>query len=367
MMRSDALTPAEALLDRAAGDEPGPRRNRDYHEVALQKGISRESQRRAFRRMAQDMSDRYLRLMPIFATRQYRGFNALLSTEPDALSRQDLKNLGSSVDTAQKRIGISLTRRKSLEREVRRYASSAKSSDVGEDVQLGMLRVLMHRYGVRVRQESLFRQKEDPEPRQKLVAHSGVADAARLQLHQHYGRALHYGIASLSDSSSDNAEIFLQLAAALVNRMETRLIRGESAVLPAKIQDRELQKRATEMISEWNFPFAGKVRRLVDGMANHCLAESLKENAPLDFGANAIGVPQSEFERVPVEVPQFARVLQFAVAYNALTLSQKYHQGNKEWCLIELGGPVLLARGLTVKRGGFLEFNVADLVKLAEP
>ena len=52
MMRLDALTPADALLEKGAGEGEGPelKTGRDYYEIALQKGIEREAQRKSFRK-----------------------------------------------------------------------------------------------------------------------------------------------------------------------------------------------------------------------------------------------------------------------------------------------------------------------------
>ena len=61
-----------------------------------------------------------------------------------------------------------------------------------------------------------------------------------------------------------------------------------------------------------------------------------------------------------------ARVLQFAVAYNAILLVPKYKQGSKVWCLLELGGIVILSHGLSLKRGGLLEADAKELASMLE-
>ena len=62
--------------------------------------------------------------------------------------------------------------------------------------------------------------------------------------------------------------------------------------------------------------------------------------------------------------PDLARVLKFGIAYNAFVLVPNHGTKKKLWCLIELGGVLLVHHGLTLRRGGFLERRTADLVRM---
>ena len=357
LTRLDALTPSDVLLNRV--------KSREITEIRMQSGDRRSKQRQAFRKMAKDMAGRYLRRMEVFNRRGLHSLSDLLSTTEEPLRPSNCKEFRKHIDALQRKCGVSPERRNMLEKIARAYV--AKTPDGRDDLLLGILAVLFERYAKRVPQHDLFEERpEDTEPSRPLVADASVADGARIHLLHKYERPLFFGIDALCDASSENAEQFLQLSARLVSHSETQLVRGKDAVVTSGDQHQLLRRRAKEILDEWSFPQCHLVRKLATGMARECLQKSLEGNASLGGGATAFGILQNEFDAIPQTHDKLAQVLQFGVGHNAFTLVPNHRTKGRDWCLVELGGVLLLHFGLTLKRGGFLERRPGDLVRLME-
>lgn len=363
MMRMDALSPSAVF--RSSDDEalPGLKHDRDFIDVVMEGASSRKGDRKQFRKMANDMANRYLKLVESLDDRGHQTMSSLLSETPPSLPDGKLKQLEAAVARDQRQLSISPSRRTALETEVGAYAKGAKSYDIGQDIRLSMVRILMHRYANRTSTQTL-ELFDDPEPAQPVKASAGVADGARVHLYHQFGRPLHYGMNALCDASGENAELFLQLAGSLVNRMETKAIRNLDPTLTPNQQQDELRTKAKEIISKWSFPYARKVDRLVDQLAIQCVENALLPNSPLKEGANTIGILESEIKTLLSSNDELALILKYAIAYGAISAVRDYGQGGKLWCLLELCGPVCIKYGLGFDRGNFLERKVSDLQAL---
>lgn len=354
MTRVDAIGP-ETLRKALQVTEPnqfGSTKDRDWILRLMQRG---PSERRAYRATVKDIARRYIDQMPVLRRRVQ--LENCLAARPPELSASQLKDLEKSVASVAEQSGFSQERLEQIK--------SWIPSNIGNDERLALTRVLVHREMRRTPQADLFATEDpapetQPEPRNvgtQLIA--GV----NLQLFHEFGKPFYYSFDRLADASGENIEQFIHLAGVLVDQIETRVIRGRDPNLDAKTQNSALFETAKETIRRWDFPHSTEVKRLIEFIAKRCLSKTLAPNAPLDDGANAFGIPQSDMERFQKEGGKLVPVLHYALAYNAITLTEGYECKRKTWCLFQLGGLPILANGLTFSRGGFCEGTLAELIE----
>lgn len=365
--RFDVLLPQEALAavteDRSdTVTYPGLSKDRETEVVLLQSSGPRRENRTNFRRMAKDMAGRYLRRMPLLSARDLVVLGDLLGDEEALITAAERRQLRERVDAIQRRLKVADTRMADFKKEVGEFRIGGRP--VAEDIGLAMVAVMLHRYDRRRKVQPSIFGDDDQEPTRPVNANMSVYEAARLHLLQRYDRPYYYGIDDLCDASSENAEQFLQLAAVLVETSATQVIRSKPASVPPTEQHRLLRKRGAQIIEGWNFPQHLLVRQLVTAIAIRCVEVTKQPNGWLT--PNGFGILQEEFNALPKSQPGLAHVLQFGVAYNAMTLVPHYPCKGKEWCLIELGGMVVLKHGLTLKRGGFVESTAHELSGMLE-
>lgn len=364
MTRLDALSAEQVLQgvpSRVSEDLMRVQTKRDITEIRFQSGRKRRTTRSDFNKMARDMSSRYISKMPIFDRRGISRLSSVLGTEPPALSASKLSELKRKLEIDVKRLGINDRQIVKIHTLVAGYIKGTREKDVGEDVQVGMERILLHRLANRMSTGDLFAGSNKVEPNKPLKCNSGVAHGARIHLMYQYDRPYYYGMDALCNSGSENAEQFLQFAERLVAQIETKAVRNSSLLLSGHEQHRLLRERAGEMIDSWRFPECEALRTLVAVIAEQCIKATISPNAELGAGANAIGIPQTEFDQIPKKYPKLSRVLQFGVAYSAISLAPNHGTKKTLWCLIELGGAPILHYRLPFLRGGFVEGTVAEL------
>lgn len=365
LTRLDVMNAAEAMSllrgDESAAKEAGFDPKRDLELITLQQLSDRKVQRGGFRKMAKEMGDRYLSQMSLFATRNLKSLADLLSTEAEPIGASQLVELERSITAYQKKHKISDTRRDALRSEVDGYAPRNKT--ITKDVALAMQAILLARYLKRTEgQRSLFSDSnEEPEPRKAVHADSEVYDGALVRLLHDYDRPYYYSIDALCDASSENAETFLRLAGDLVDAITTSLIRDRAATLSARTQHKHITESARDIVAKWDFPNAREVKVLVTYVGRRCREQALTPNAWLGGGPNAIGIVQTEFDRIATDNPELASILQFAAAYNAFLVVRDHDCQDRIWTLLELGGAPKVSHGLTLKRGGFVKGTVKEL------
>jgi hypothetical protein len=375
MWRFDALRPDQVLYDRdlsldygATEPEPGVQVSRDITEIRLQRPSDRLKARRDFRFMARQMSQRYLEQISLFQRRGSTDMATMLEERVDDIAQGKLDAIHEQLESTLRSERLSKTQLADLEKQVSAQLERSEIRGVeGVALHDAMLRILAQRLANRRKQGALFAGEDDDDAEDYGVkAKAGIEHGARIHLWHSQQIPYLFGFEKICDIANENPEQFLHFAGQLVALLETKVIRGRDPRLSAREQQQVLNEHAKKVVGGWNFPESGNLRKLAAGMAKQCVEASLSPTAKLNGGANAFGIRQKEFETLAKEHEDFARILKFGVAYNVFTVLPDQRVKNKDWCLIELGGALIAANGLTLQRGGFLERTVADMLKLIE-
>jgi hypothetical protein len=346
--------------------EPGVQLGRDVLEIRLQS--ERSKSRTEFRKVALQLCKRYLAQIPVMQTRGATDIRQMLDEHLENITKAQQKAAETAMEQVIKATHLPELWVKDIKLQVAEFLEDRSVRGVeAETVGRAMTAILVSRQGNKVRQSSIFDEAVDTAIEEHVVRpNPGVVHGARIHLWHKAELPYLYGFDDLADLANENTERFLDFAGQLVNLLLTRVIRSAEARLAPLQQFVALRAHAQAMVAGWNFPEADLVRQLANGIAQECVTRSLEPNASLGGGASAFGIPMTEFIRITQDQPDLARVLQFGVAYNVFALVPEQRAKNKDWCLIELSGPVLLTHGLTLQRGGFLERSVADLQRFVQ-
>lgn len=332
---------------------PGTNPGRDRVRILLQD--TEKGPRQAFRAIAEDVAKRYLQPLAAFHRRgSTLSLKTLLNaTRPPSLSATDMRTLESE--------NARLAEENQLTREKLAAMEAAYPADLTPDVKAAVTHIMLERELKRTPQRSLFGAPvEDSSADDISKVQRSVVNGAELQLLHRFDRPFYFGFDRLADAANENIEQFVTLASVLVDHLETQAIRGKPLALDPRQQHKAIREQAADLIAQWDFPYAPQVRKLVDYVGSKCLELTLRPNAPLSDGANAFGILLADLTSLDSN-DELARVLHYALAYQALVLVEPYECKGKTWALFELGGVAIIAKGLTHSRGGFVEGTLHQL------
>jgi hypothetical protein len=360
MCRPDVVSP-EDYRDAMVKDvmeegeqRPGTTGGRDYILRLMQPSYRNT---RRFLTVARDISGRYLNGINELSRRSIKSLPSILDHNDVSLTSSQLEQLRRTVESFERESKLS----KPIIDSLRARVPEATQPDEA----LAAFRILLRREWNRSPQLGLLDDEPENEPiTGDRAVSTSLLEGARLQLFHEFGRPYYFGMDKLAEASNNNIEQFIRLSGSLIDELIVRVVRNRSPDLSAKLQHDVLRKLSVKIMEEWDFPYHALVKDLISGMAKRCLERTLLPNAPLDHGANAIGIPQEEMDKVLARSERLTRVLHFAFAYKALVFVPQYKCKGRVWCLLEIGAIPSIAYGLTLRRGGFIEDTLSGLQSL---
>lgn len=367
--RMEALDPKDALLwgdsAEAATDNIQPQRTIEHVRLTQSSSDQRGAVRRRFRSAAKDVALRYMAQIPDLSRHSIR-WDTILQDRAVATTAQQTE-IQTLPDQAAEKLVIPRQLVDQIKQSVKAFVERQDDLDV-DTIAPAMAAILLHRQFRRVPQRSLFEQSEDDSLVEEVVVEpdSSVAAGAQVQLWHKFQVPYLGGMDVVADLGTENVETFIQFAWQLVRLIETQVVmRGDRMEsLTVKQQHEALAQEGRRIVEGWSFPHALTVRRLVQGIAKLCVTRSCEDTAPLGGGANAVAIEQGAFAKI-LDYPELTEMLRFAVGYSALTLIPGRKTKGKTWTVLELGGAVIAAHGLTPDRGGFIPITLETLQNLS--
>ena len=365
--RMEALDMAEALLWGANPlPVPGIKRPREVEDIRLTQAYdeNRGAGRRNFRNAAEEVTARYMVQLHDLTRHGIKSLNGL-NSRPEPTTKQ-IEFAFSLLEETATELAIPRPQLEQIRDRVSAFLSKRPELP-GSVLGPAMTNILLHRQYRRKPQRSFFDANDEaPEP-VVVDADLEVAAGAQVQLWHKCQVPFLGGFETLADLGTENVETFLQFAWQLVKLLETQVVvgGGDTTLLTVRQQHDALAREARQIVDSWSFPHALSVRQLAESIAVMCVKRSLEPSAPLGGGANAVAVERGEFAKV-IEHPALAEALFFGMAYSAFTLIPERKAKGKHWTVIELGGPVIAAYGLTTRRGGFIPISLTDLKGLLQ-
>lgn len=358
MCRPDIVSPEDYQLAMKEREDKnhakyGTSSGRDYFIKLVQ--LSNQN-KQAFRKLAAEIGARYLPFLTEFSKRSIKDLEQYLGGTPKGLNNTQIGELKEKLNTVLERARYSTAMVEALNERI--------PGDLEDDERLALLMILLEREMRKTPQLSLLAEDEviDEPASESRKIKASLINGARIHLLHAYDRPYYFGIEKLADASNYNIEQFISLSGVLIDELLAKLIRGSRKLtITPEVQHKALFKQANQIINEWDFPYYTDVKRVIQFIAHKCIAKTLERSAPLDDGANAIGIPQKELDDLLSQNNTLTRILHFAFAYKALVFVPHYNCKGKEWCLLELGGIPCIAYGLTLGRGGFLEYSLKKL------
>jgi hypothetical protein len=254
-------------------------------------------------------------------------------------------------------------------REWIRHALEFRGSERHKAIQLKIQEILISRDQRKTQQSFNFSLPPDDLEQKENSRLRGAADYF---LSREYKIPYYFGANSLATLASSNIEQYLMFAGELFEEIISAELLGKSTALDPEKQEKILKKATTQIWADIvRLPNGKHIQEFIESIANFCLEESLKPNAPYAPGVTGIGI-SSEARNTFYDIttgdlnPNFkdlGLILSTAIFSNLLEIEPNVSQGRpgEKWTIFYLNRWLCLHFGLPLNYGGYRHKSLIDL------